>query len=89
MVIIVYSIASGDYLSSIYEAENIPNDFAQKYPNITDWADGGTIKIDSPEWGSVYDEGGTDWEGRSADTRPLTMHQDAKRAIKKWLKENT
>lgn len=33
------------------EPEIISNDFAQKYPNITDWVADGTIEIGKAEWG--------------------------------------
>ena len=41
---------------------------AKRYPNITTWVQDGTIEIGHGDWGrpfiSVYDEGGTVWEGK-------------------------
>lgn len=73
--------------------EIIPNDFAKKYPHIADWVADGTIEIGRPEWGhsfiSVYDEGGTVWEGKRKYATIDEALQDAERGIEAWLKENT
>ena len=70
----------------------IPNEFVKKYPNITDWVADGVIEIGRAEWGhsfiSVYDEGGTIWEGKRKYATIDEALQDAEVAIGKWLKED-
>ena len=70
----------------------IPNDFAKKYPNIADWVADGVIEIGRAEWGhsfiSVYDGGGTVWEGKRKYATIDEALQDAEKVIGKWVKEN-
>ena len=74
------------------ESEIVPNEFAKKYPNIADWVTDGTVEIGRPEWGhsfiSVYDEGGTVWEGKRSYATIDEALQDAEAAIAAWVKEN-
>ena len=73
--------------------EIIPNEFAQKYPNIADWVADGVIEIGRAEWGhsfiNVYDEGGTIWEGKRKYATIDEALQEAETAIAAWLAENT
>ena len=70
----------------------IPNDFAKKYPNITDWVADGVIEIGRAEWSHsfirVLDEGGTVWEGKRSYATIDEALQEAEVVISKWFKEN-
>ena len=70
----------------------ILNEFAQKYPNIANWVDGGMIEIGRAESGrsfiAVYDEGDTIWEGKRNYTTIDEALQDAEQAIAAWIKKN-
>ncbi|MBI3421292.1 MAG: hypothetical protein HY006_04450 [Candidatus Sungbacteria bacterium] len=78
-------------MSSENTGEVIPNDFAKKYPNIAEWVEDGTIEIGqshSNAFVSVYDEGGTVWEGKRNYATIDEALQEAEKAIGKWMKEN-
>ena len=74
--------------------ELLPNEFAKKYPNIADWVSDGGVDIGGHSWGNnrplitVYDEGGTVWEGKSSYATLDEALEDAERAIDTWNKEN-
>jgi predicted RNase H-like HicB family nuclease len=73
------------------EGSTLKNEFGSKYPNIAEWVEDGTIEIGQNHSGafvSVYDEGGTIWEGKHKYMTMDEALQEAEEAIGKWLKEN-
>ncbi len=74
--------------------EIFTNHFANKYPNISDWLEDGTIEIGRGEYGSssfikVIDEGGLVWEGKERYATLDEAFDDTEKAITDWLDENT
>lgn len=74
--------------------EIFTNDFGNRYPNISDWLEDGTIEIGRGEYGNdsfvkVIDEGGVVWEGKDRYATLDEAFNDTENALTIWYHENT
>lgn len=72
--------------------EILSSEFANKYPNIADWVEGGVLEIGRCEYGNSFiraiDEGGMVWEGKRKYATLDEALQEAEKALMGWFEEN-
>lgn len=70
----------------------VPDDFAERYPNIAGWIKDGWIEIGRDGHSTsiirVLDEGGLIWEGGTRYRSMDKILQDAENAIAEWMQDN-